>query len=412
MTMADNNQLEPQLVDYAYALSITSQFFFCGIPFRLDSSPKCSLNCSYCFAMARGGRRTNANQFANPVSFSRKMIHALFSKNSDIDINAQFLRRRMPIHFGGMSDPFADKQTTQVTKKLITIISEHNYPVVISTKNTTRLTTDEIIGEIVKNANVVVQISIPIFSRQKSEEIEGNCPSPNERIKSLRVLKDCNIKTSVRIQPLIPGYEMEVVNDLIPAIAEAGCDHVVVEHLKLAVEKNIALSADFLKSIPPDTFKIWEKYGRLRVGREWLLPSEFRWENIQPIRGAIRANNMTYGAADYGISHLGDTDCCCGLDKYKGFENWFQANFSNILRKTNTPHILFDPSWIPTGIEKSIRRYANSDCRIRGDQSIGSYLLNKWNRPGSENAPDSFLGIQFTGKYDDAKNAIYSRAYV
>jgi len=43
-----------QSVDYKYAMSVTSQFYFCGVPFRLDTSPKCLMNCAYCFAMAKG----------------------------------------------------------------------------------------------------------------------------------------------------------------------------------------------------------------------------------------------------------------------------------------------------------------------------------------------------------------------
>ena len=65
---------------YKYSLSITSQFYFCGIPFRLDTTPKCSLNCSYCFAMSRGGRTTKTNQhlelktIVNKISESKKNI--------------------------------------------------------------------------------------------------------------------------------------------------------------------------------------------------------------------------------------------------------------------------------------------------------------------------------------------------
>jgi hypothetical protein len=37
---------------HRYALALTTQFYFRGVPFRLDTCPKCTLNCSYCFARA------------------------------------------------------------------------------------------------------------------------------------------------------------------------------------------------------------------------------------------------------------------------------------------------------------------------------------------------------------------------
>lgn len=89
--------------DYNYALSLTSQFYFCGIPFRLDTSPKCTLNCSYCFASSRSGRRTQLNLIVNPDRI-RKYLERINYSNS---LNAELLSSRLPIHFGGMSDPFS-----------------------------------------------------------------------------------------------------------------------------------------------------------------------------------------------------------------------------------------------------------------------------------------------------------------
>lgn len=54
-----------------YKLSLTSQFYFCGIPFRLDVKPKCETNCLYCFIMARGGRRTNRFLIADTNALKR-----------------------------------------------------------------------------------------------------------------------------------------------------------------------------------------------------------------------------------------------------------------------------------------------------------------------------------------------------
>lgn len=41
--------------EYTNSLSLTSQFSFCGLPFRLDTYSGCSFSCAYCFARIRGG---------------------------------------------------------------------------------------------------------------------------------------------------------------------------------------------------------------------------------------------------------------------------------------------------------------------------------------------------------------------
>ena len=63
--------------DYEYALTPSSQFYFCGLPFRLDVSPKCSVGCKYCFSIARGGNLSKGANFVNPKSIENK-LHNVF----------------------------------------------------------------------------------------------------------------------------------------------------------------------------------------------------------------------------------------------------------------------------------------------------------------------------------------------
>jgi DNA repair photolyase len=44
---------------YTTPLSLTSQFFFCGLPLRLDSYRGCAFQCSFCYARYRGGNTPN-----------------------------------------------------------------------------------------------------------------------------------------------------------------------------------------------------------------------------------------------------------------------------------------------------------------------------------------------------------------
>lgn len=45
----------------------------------------------------------------------------------------------------------------------------------------------------------------------------------------------------------------------------------------------------------------------------------------------IHKYGITYGAGDYGLNHLGDTDCCCDPDQIKGFSNWIRNTRTNVI---------------------------------------------------------------------------------
>src|SRR4029077_17718689 len=89
---------------YTSPFSITSQFAFCGLPLRLDAYRGCGFQCSYCFARIRGGNQAGeAVRPADPRTIERILTRSL--KDGRPGVIAEFLRRRVPIHFGGMSDP-------------------------------------------------------------------------------------------------------------------------------------------------------------------------------------------------------------------------------------------------------------------------------------------------------------------
>ena len=393
---------------YRYALSITSQFYFCGIPFRLDVAPKCTLNCLYCFAQSRGGKRTsNTKLTANSTQVSRKIERAMLKETSKLDVNGEMLKHKVPIHFGGISDPFSNIETSRTAKELLNNIAEYDYPVVISTKNTQELMKDNTIKILKKIKHLAIQISITTSNEMAAKIIEPNVPSPIERIKCLKMLSEEGIHTIVRLQPLFVPWIDEIIEDLIPMLGSVGCKHIIVEYLKLPVERNSSYINNMFNAIGWNGYGFYKRNNALLVGREWILPTEYKWKNLQPIINAIHQYGMTYGAGDYGLNHLGDADCCCGIDKLDGFSNWFKGNFSNVIRHSHSNYIRFDEvtkRWFPM---KSIAMFMNSNCRLLDGNTVLDYMKVKWNTPGTPNAPDSFLGVSWEGEYDGKGNCVY-----
>lgn len=397
------------MAEYKYALSLTSQFYFCGIPFRLDTTPKCSLNCLYCFAMARGGRQTSTSLITNPESISRTINRSFHAEETNQGLNNELLRHRLPVHFGGMSDPFANTRTSKVSKKLLRSLTTHDAPILLSTKNTKELTKDETLEELDRAKHLAIQVSLSTSDNHLASQIEPGTPSPEERLGAIKQLSQMGIHVIVRLQPLLPPIMDQVKDELIPAVAEAGAKHVIVEFLKLPVEKGNSLVKELNKALEWDSYGYFEEKGAQLVGREWLLPVKYKWEQLGPIIVQIRTHGMTYGAGDYGLNHIGDTACCCGIDELEGFKNWFQGNLANIIRQAPEGDILLpdrNTYWYP---KRSIRRILNSNSRLPDTSAVYDYLVNKWNRPGTVNAPDEYLGIEWLGEFDNNNNCVYTK---
>lgn len=394
---------------YRYALSLTSQFYFCGVPLRLDTAPKCTLNCLYCFAMARGGRRTSRTLIASADSIHSKLVKSLETSEKQNDIIGDMLARRMPIHFGGISDPFCNGLIASVSMEILNYLGEYDYPVVVSTKNTRLLRSDAAMKALTKMRHLAVQVSFSCLDPRIADVIEPRVPCPSERLRWLRELSHEGVHVIARLQPLIPSLEAHAAEDLIPELAAAGCEHVVVEHLKLPVEKKISLIKDMFESIHWNGYDFYQQNGAHLVGREWILPRELMWERLQALVSSIHLHGMTYGSADYGLYHMGDTDCCCGIDNLEGFDNWFKGNLSYVIRHAQSSDLTFsgvEHNWFPRG---SIRMYVNSNCRLSAGNNVLSYLRQKWNSPGSANAPDSYLGISWHGSVGAEGDHVYTK---
>ena len=362
--------------------------------------------------MTRGGRRTSKSLIADPSKLRRKFEKLFDNNDLSLDINGELLKRGVPIHFGGMSDPFSNATTTKISQEMLRFLSDYEIPFILSTKNTDVLIKDETLKTLERNRNVVIQISLSTASDSIAHLIEPNAPSPSARLRAVSVLSSLGKHIIIRLQPLIPSLIRENEKELIPLVASKGAKHVIVEFLKLPVEKNISRMNTFFNVTAWNGYEFYREKGSKLIGREWVLPLEYKWYALQPIIAAIRNSGMTYGAADYGLNHLGDTDCCCGIDNVKGFSNWFHGNISNIIKTAPPGYITIDQIrgyWYP---QASIRRVMNSNSRKADQVNIEDYIVDKWNSPNTANALNEYLGVSWKGDYDGEQNCVYYKEIV
>lgn len=320
--------------EYAGEFGVNNQIFFCGVPFRLDSYQGCSHQCRYCFA-----RSSDLTNYANtdkqvgriliPDSsrFTRILSNALEFSAKRADINYEWLKHRVPIHWGGMSDPFQPCEAKyKVTKTWMNHLNWYHYPVAISTKGTTLLTSDEYF-QLLKEGNYAVQVTLIGNDEAKIKQIEPGAPTVTERLLALEKIAEAGIWTAVRIQPVFVGTDFERnLPEFIEQLSNVGVKHVLAEGYKVPMR-----SEEWMKEIWtmfPEMADEFKAYNSKYFGFEKLLPSWRKWKYIKVIRDACHENGMTFGAADNDMRDFGDTICCCGLDNIPGFENFWRYQAS------------------------------------------------------------------------------------
>ncbi len=319
-------------IEYSSPFNVNNQIYFCGVPFRLDTYSGCSHRCSYCFVRAAeltSASRDNRGQYiiaANPQDVRRDLITALDSGESRESINIEWLRHRVPIHWGGMSDPFqVIERKFGVSKKIMELLSWYKYPTVISSKGT--ICSEPEYLKLLKEGNYAYQVSLVSDDDEFLKALEPNAPSAGERLKLLELLANNGIWTAVRIQPVIPSSPVERgLPSLVARLAKIGVKYIVSEGYKVPVRA--APEQQYIWELCPDTAREYQYNDVSSEGFEKLLPTWRKWQYVKVLKQLCAEHNILYGCGDNDLRDLGDVVCCCGIDNVPGFENFWRYQAS------------------------------------------------------------------------------------
>jgi DNA repair photolyase len=239
---------------------------------------------------------------------------ALETDTESKSVIIELLRNRVPIHCGGMSDPFQKREwDLGLTKELIKISKEYNYPIVFSTK--TASLPDEYYALLDKRLHAF-QVSIMGWSPEYIKRWEGNTATAQERAEFVQLLrKDFGIWCSVRIQPIINKWEavalMLALRD-IPSYYSLEHLHVIADSWagQEALLKYCKGSRSFIQKSGITEFK-----------------TEVKRENIKFLTSIANRFGVKVGSADNDLHALSQSRCCCGTDTIGGaFDNYLKFN--------------------------------------------------------------------------------------
>ncbi len=386
-------------------LAPTSQFYFCGLPLRLDSYAGCGFGCSYCFAASRGGATGSNRGSFNPDQLSRRLDRLRsYPPRSVVD---ELLERRQPIHLGGMSDPLMPQEREQqVTLRVLRILAEHRYPAVISTKGILFQTAEYL--DVLQHGNFLLQMSFSTLDAHLASALERGVPSPDDRLAALEVAASAGVPVAIRHQPVVPDREHEI-GQMVAAASTAGARHYAIEFLKLGLEQRQRKSA--LLSHLADFDLVADDFAH-RVGREWILNARYRLPWVLQARSQSHKAGLTFGAADTDLLPLSDGDVCCsGADIHLAEPGaTFRHNYLTAIRAARngvTDYSKIQGEWAP---RRSVARFINSRSRIAGSSGagIGDYVLRNWNGRANGPSPEMFHGVTRLEEPDSHGLARYS----
>lgn len=395
---------------YKYYLSLTSQMPFCSVPLRLDSYNKCQFACTYCFAKARGGAIGNSGTKTLDTKTLANRLRRV-GRGQVSGATDEFLARRIPIQFGGMTDPFSPwEKKSRISLEALSILAEHQYPTIISTKST--LVTDPEYLELLAKGNFYVRISFTGVSDVLVQDVERGVPTSLEKLEAIQALSNAGVPVSMRLQPIIPGYERDA-EQLVKLAGSFGAKHVSAEYLKLPVEIS-SRQYSYLKAQFPDLTDFYKSAGARKLGREFVLPVNAKLPFLLRLREIALGLGLKFGFAENELLHLNNFKSCCnGADLFLNAANFFDANIlgmvKNRLDGSNVEFGLSSDTWVPTN---SMLSHFNS--RSRGlntnlspqERWIG-ILREKWNSQSWRGGPASFLGVKDIGEKDKFGNRVY-----
>ena len=149
-----------------------SQCILCDVPVRFDTYVGCSHACSYCFV--------NRKKDISKIELNESPQQLRDFINGKRTLETKWCDWDIPLHIGGMSDPFQPcEKIHKRTLECLKILAETKYPFIISTKNT--LQTSKEYLDVLKDCNFVFQESM--VCSKFDTNAHGDCADqPYERI--------------------------------------------------------------------------------------------------------------------------------------------------------------------------------------------------------------------------------------
>jgi DNA repair photolyase len=179
----------------------------------------CEHGCIYCFA-----RPSHAFHNLSPgLDFETK----LFAKPNAAELLRKELARPgyrcKTMAMGTNTDPYQPiEERFEITRAVIGVLSEHDHPLVITTKSA-RITRDaDLLGSMAAKGLAAAVISVTTLDPVLARRMEPRASSPRRRIAAIATLVKAGVPTAISISPIVPAINDHEIEAIVAAGAGAG----------------------------------------------------------------------------------------------------------------------------------------------------------------------------------------------
>lgn len=187
----------------------------------------CTHNCIYCDGRAEGYYVDG--EFGEDVTVK---INAIEILRRELDPKRKRIpfKRSFVMIGGGVGDSYQPVEAKyQLSRKVLELMDEYNFPVHILTKSTLIERDVDILKKINRKDRAIVSFSFSSVNDEKSAVFEPGVPPPSERLKTLAFFKNEGIACGMFLLPVIPFITdtPELIEETIKKASEANLDFII-----------------------------------------------------------------------------------------------------------------------------------------------------------------------------------------
>jgi DNA repair photolyase len=202
-----------------------------GLDYSLNPYRGCQHGCVYCYVPnILRIQRKDWGDFVNvktniPIILSNELKH----------------KKRGVVGISTVTDPYQPiEKKYKLTRFCLEQLLIHDFPVCIQTKSHLVLRDVDLIS---KFSDIEVMFSIGTLNDSERKILEPGSSSIQERLDTMKQLKDLGIKTSVFFGPVYPSLKIHDIEKIVDIFKAAGSSEIMIDtlNLKPGIKENIEL---------------------------------------------------------------------------------------------------------------------------------------------------------------------------
>ena len=148
---------------------------------------------------------------------------------------------------GSVHDPYQKaEQTYEITKNILKTIKKYDFPCHILTKSTLVLRDIDLISSM----QCTVTLSISSLDEHITNIFEKNVPTPKERLQTVKMLTEKDIKAGIALIPLLPYIVESELEGIVKTSSNWNAQYILHKHLELKGEQKQLFNKEIRKHYP------------------------------------------------------------------------------------------------------------------------------------------------------------------